>query len=338
MNSGRPCWRAERLRPSRSGPPHSSHRKKMRILITWLCLCLLGVTAGCSSPPVTLALLGDIQLGRGVAQAHADGSWEEALSYLEPALAGADLALANLESPLSDQPLPYQGEGYNLCAPAESVHALAAAGIDLLALANNHVDDCRPGGVPSTLNILETAGLAGITEAANPVMRSINGVPLAMLVFDDVSTPLEEKAALQAVRQADQSADLVVVSMHWGAEYQAAPTPSQRALAHSLAEAGADLIWGHHPHVLQPLEYLPRPNGQPPALAAYSLGNALFDQPGSADTNRSAVLLVKMDRQGVQSFEILPFEIDPLRGVATEPSRESAQAVEHILNFYLSRD
>ena len=307
----------------------------MRTLITWLWLCLLGVTAGCSSPPVTLALLGDIQLGRGVAQAHADGSWEEALPYLQPTLEGADLALANLESPLSDQPLPYLGEGYNLCAPAESVHALTTAGIDLLALANNHVDDCRAGGEPSTLNILETAGLAGISEDTNTVMRSINGVPLAMLVFDDVSTPLEEKAALQAVRQADQSAGVVVVSMHWGAEYQAAPTPSQRALAQSLAEAGADLIWGHHPHVLQPLEYLPRPNGQPPALVAYSLGNALFDQPGSEDTNRSAVLLVKMDRQGVQSFEILPFEIEPRRGAVKEAGPEAVRSIEHILETWL---
>ena len=74
----------------------------MRILITWLCLCLLWITGGCTSPPVTLALLGDIQLGRGVAQARAGGSWEEALSYLQPTLAGADLALANLESPLSE--------------------------------------------------------------------------------------------------------------------------------------------------------------------------------------------------------------------------------------------
>ena len=310
----------------------------MRALCAWLCLCLLWLPAGCSSPPpVTLALLGDIQLGRGVAQAHADGSWAEALSYLQPTLAGADLALANLESPLSGQPLSYQDEGYNLCAPPESVSALTAAGIDLLALANNHRDDCRPDGAASTLNILETAGLGGILEDASPVLRSIHGVQLALLAFDDISTPLEENAAMQAVRQADQSADVVVVSLHWGTEYQAAPTPHQKVLAQALADAGADLLWGHHPHVLQPLEYLERGDGRPPALAAYSLGNSLFDQPGSIDTNRSAVLLVRMDRQGVRSFEILPFEIDPHRGVVKEASLNASQRVKQILNFYLAQ-
>ena len=217
------------------------------------------------------------------------------------------------------------------------MNALTAAGIDLLALANNHVNDCSPGGTSSTLKILESAGLAGIGESATPILRSIRGVQLALLAFDDVSTPLEENAALQAVAQADQSADVVIVSLHWGAEYQASPTPRQRALARSLADAGADVIWGHHPHVLQPLEYLPRPNGQPPALAAYSLGNALFDQPGSADTNRSAVLLVKIDRQGVHSFEILPFEIDPYRGTVKEAALDAARGVEQILNFYLAQ-
>ena len=309
----------------------------MRARHAWLYLCLLWVTAGCSSPPVTLALLGDIQLGRGVAQAHAGVAGEEALAYLQPTLEGVDLALANLESPLSGQPLAYQGGGYNLCAPAESVNTLAASGIDLVSLANNHIDDCAPGGTASTLNILESAGLAGIAGSASPARRSIHGVQLALLAFDDVSTALEEKSVLQTVRQADQSADVVIVSLHWGAEYQASPTTRQRALAQSLADAGADVIWGHHPHVLQPLEYLPRPNGQPPALAAYSLGNALFDQPGSEDTNRSALLLVKIDRQGVRSFEILPFEIDPLHGVVTEASQTSSKAVEKILHFYLSQ-
>ena len=96
------------------------------------------------------------------------------------------------------------------------------------------------------------------------------------------------------------------------------------------------MIWGHHPHVLQPLQYLERSAGQPPALVAYSLGNALFDQPGSPQANRSALLLVKISSQGVQSFEIIPFEIDPQNGVVIPASRDSTQNITRILEAWLN--
>ena len=291
-----------------------------------------------ASPTATLALLGDIQLGRGVAQAHLDGGWEHILRFLKRPLSRSSLAVGNLESPLSTAEIPDSTSGYNLCAPSEGVLALTAAGIDLLSLANNHLDDCQPGGLDQTRQILENAGLAGILPASAPAIKDVNGLQLAFLAFDDVSQPLDEPSAMEAVGQASLSADIVIVSMHWGAEYHAAPTDRQKTLARDFADAGADLIWGHHPHVLQPLEYLPRPNGQSPALVAYSLGNALFDQRGSPQANRSALLLLEIGSQGVQSFEIMPFEIDPLSGVVKSASQESAQRITHVLEAWLDKE
>jgi poly-gamma-glutamate capsule biosynthesis protein CapA/YwtB (metallophosphatase superfamily) len=310
-----------------------------------ICLlaCLVLLLAGCRQPltrasTVTLALLGDLQFGRGVAQAHPDGDWQRALHVLQPALERASLALANLESPLAAQVLPEPGEGYNLCAPSESVSALTAAGIDLLSLANNHQNDCQANGAAQTRQILSDTGLTGIGPGFQPLIREVNGLKLAFLAFDDVSQALEVQPAVDAVKQAARSAKVVIVSLHWGAEYHYSPTDRQKALTQALVDAGADLIWGHHPHVLQPLEYIDRLDGQPPALAAYSLGNALFDQPGSPQANRSALLLVEIDSRGVQSYEIIPFEIDPLNGVVIPAGRESAQNITRILEAWLDAE
>jgi poly-gamma-glutamate synthesis protein (capsule biosynthesis protein) len=94
--------------------------------------------------------------------------------------------------------------------------------------------------------------------------------------------------------------------MHWGAEYQAGASSGQKEIAERLAEAGAALIWGHHPHVLQSSEWIA--DGK--TLVLYSLGNALFDQPGLEDTRRSALVLVTLDSQGVEEISVIPFLID----------------------------
>jgi poly-gamma-glutamate synthesis protein (capsule biosynthesis protein) len=94
--------------------------------------------------------------------------------------------------------------------------------------------------------------------------------------------------------------------MHWGAEYQAGASSGQKEIAERLAEAGAALIWGHHPHVLQPAEWIA--DGK--TLVLYSLGNALFDQPGLANTRRSAFVLVTFTADGLAEFDVIPFLID----------------------------
>ncbi len=252
-------------------------------------------------PGITLALLGDINLGRGV-QPGADS-----LAELAASLAQADLVLANLESPLGDititneQILPQENR-YLLCAPAERASFLAEWGVDLLSLANNHASDCALNGTELTRKSLVSVGLGGLTP--EPTWLKINGLDLALLAFDDVSAPLDVEAATESIRWAHGSGGLVVVSIHWGAEYQGAPSVRQEKLAAEFAGAGAALVWGHHPHVLQAVDWIGS------TLILYSLGNALFDQGGLADTRQSALILVTLQEDEVSEITTLPFVID----------------------------
>jgi len=117
------------------------------------------------------------------------------------------------------------------------------------------------------------------------------------------------------VEEASRKADPLIISIHWGTEYQPSPAPRQRALASMLANAGADVIIGHHPHVIQPMEFLPRGSGQPTALVFYSLGNALFDQHGLPDTRTGALVNLTFGPGGSLLYSVETFEIDPIKGV-----------------------
>ena len=287
------------------------------ILIALAGVCILAasgsiITAQHASQKVTLALLGDISLARGV-QPNMD-----AFSTLAAQLSSADLALANLESPLDPQWTSKEQYSstlsYNLCAPAERAELLKAWGLDLLSLANNHAFDCRPDGLTQTVAALESQNLIGIGSSringamSSPYYQKVNGLSLAFLAFDDVTQPIDIEAAAAEVQSAKNKGALVIVSVHWGAEYQSGPSPRQKEIAQALAQAGAVLIWGHHPHILQPSEWLQTENGS--TLVFYSLGNALFDSYGLADTSRSAIILVMLDAQGIEDVEAVPFVID----------------------------
>ena len=281
-------------------------------------------------PPVLrLAFLGDVMLGRGVAQAHAGGDWASALAYLAPELQQADFSLANLESPLTRRPLVRPA--YDLRGPSGAAFALSAAGLRAVGLANNHSLDCGPGGVEDTRQALATAGVRAIGPTLQAESFDLSGYRLAVIALDDVSAPVDPSAAGAAVRQAAMQADLVIVLAHWGMEYQAGPTPAQQALAKALASAGAGVIIGAHPHVLQPLAWLPRPGRADRALVAYSLGNALFDQPAPPDAALGAMLRVDWSSSGIRAVQVAPFHVNALAGQVEAPSPEEAQTIQQRL-------
>jgi poly-gamma-glutamate capsule biosynthesis protein CapA/YwtB (metallophosphatase superfamily) len=144
------------------------------------------------------------------------------------------------------------------------------------------------------------------------VYLAIRGLRLAFLALDDVSAPINMEAARQVLAGMRHRSDVVFVSIHWGHEYRHAPGQRQFELAAALTAAGADLIWGHHPHVLQPIETIEVGGRQ--ALVAWSLGNALFDQVAPPAARQSLVLLVSISHEGVIETTAIPFEIDPHRG------------------------
>lgn len=253
--------------------------------------------AGEPAPILTIAVVGDVMLGRGVAQ-RLEGDWESAFAEIQPGLREADLAIGNLESPLTTA--GRVGDGVDLRASPEAVAALSAGGFAMVSLANNHAMDGGRAGLAETIQVLD---LAGITAVVDGGLASAPAGQLAFLAFDDSRTPLDTAAAAEAVAAAAERSGAVVVSIHWGGEYQAAPSRRQEAIAHLLAGAGADVIVGHGPHVLQRTEWIGS------TLVAYSLGNFLFDQPYPADCHRGAILRVALRRGRVVAAEILPTSV-----------------------------
>ncbi len=275
---------------------------------------------------VSVIAVGDVMLGRGVA-AEPD-PWSDVAGWLQ----GADLTIGNLEGVLVDGGRPGQGpEGEAqpilLSASPAAADSLRQAGFDILGVANNHSLDYGGSGLKETTGHLQQAGLAitGSTtesEASGIIYQTVNGVRLAFLAFNAVPDPQPLPAcptgkscspqpvrwdpleAAAAIASAKSQADAVIVSMHWGFEYELWPDPSQEKAAEIILAAGADLIIGHHPHVVQAMAI----NGD--QVTAYSLGNFVFDQ-GAGDTRQGLALRAFFDENGLRAVQALPVESGP---------------------------
>jgi poly-gamma-glutamate synthesis protein (capsule biosynthesis protein) len=245
---------------------------------------------------VDLVAVGDILMHQDVkaSGAQAPGGLADLWKEVTPLLKKADIAFANLETPVAPTG-GRPGRPFQFNAPPELPAALKASGFTVLSTANNHAYDQGPKGVEETLQRLAAEGLTAVgTGATRPQAEearilTVKGLRIAFLGFTDIFNvdlnkkadrpwvrPLDPVAAVQAVRAARAQADAVVVSVHWGAEYLHTPLGRQKELARTLAEAGADLILGHHPHVLQPVEVLDC--GGRKVVVAYSLGNFISNQ------------------------------------------------------------
>lgn len=262
---------------------------------------------------VQVAFLGDVMLGRGIAQAAARNSDWRPFEALQPFLHNSDIVAANLESPLTNAPIVT--EGYALCAPPEQSTSLSNAGFDLLSIANNHVLDCGEIGLEQSQLILQSIGLRTVGPNPQPVYLEKHGRQIAFIAMDDVSQPIQLSATTQIIQTASWNSDVVILSIHWGAEYQPAPSKHQQNLAAELVNAGADVIIGHHPHIIQPVDILVRREDGTQALVFYSLGNALFDQHGLKDTRIGTLVMLFILPNGKLQFATHQFMIDPREGL-----------------------
>jgi poly-gamma-glutamate synthesis protein (capsule biosynthesis protein) len=278
----------------------------MRWFVSGLAFTLVLGIGGCRprvakpapTAPISLSLVavGDILMHQDVKRAaEMDPHGLPALwADLVPLFQNADLAFGNLETPVAPT-TGHPGVPFQFNAPEMLPAALRASGFTVLSTANNHAFDQGAKGVSETLNRLRAEHLVAIGSGEDQAQAEAlqilerQGVRVAFLGFTDVFNidlnrratdpwvrPLDLELALQAVREARVRADLVVVSIHWGNEYQHLPTKRQKDIARSLVTAGSDVILGHHPHVLQPVEFLEADGRK--ALVAYSLGNFISNQ------------------------------------------------------------
>ena len=292
---------------------------------------LLAIVALQPSETITLAFAGDVMLGRGIAMSHAQGSWEYTLAALAPCAAEADIAFANLESPLTFAPLIE--DTYDLRAPPEASLALRHAGFNVVSLANNHIQDAGFQGIQDTQRSLQAMGILSVGLDEDPWTTKVYEHSLSWFAFDDTVRPLEIEQLRNKLKGQRPTTDLIIVSIHWGNEYDTVPNARQRQLAMELAAAGADIIIGHHPHVLQPIEWIWGPGRGRPTLVAFSLGNTLFDQAAPPGTRYGALLLVKIGPVGVQSVCALPTQIDPTSWRTTYASPGAVKIISRNLRL-----
>ncbi len=258
--------------------------------------------------PVTLTFVGDIMMDRGVkasVEKNMGGDYA-ALFANTPYLNTTDITFANLEGSVALGGHNV-GSKFSFHMKPESLGALRESGVDIVSFANNHVGDWAMEAFLESLQhlkantMLYTGAGEKYSDVTNPTIIDVRGMKIGFLATTDVGPnwlkAKENTAGIllasdpnlsTIISTAKTQVDVLVVSFHWGDEYSPANS-RQEKLAHQSIDAGADIIVGHHPHVMQRIEEY---NGK---LIYYSLGNFIFDQYFSPHTMQGMVATVSID-------------------------------------------
>ncbi|RMH62752.1 MAG: CapA family protein [Calditrichaeota bacterium] len=293
----------------------------LRILII---LTLWNSLSAQDSTRLTLYFTGDVTLANHFAH-YVKDDYAYASRHLSM-LKQADIAMVNLENPLTRSTEKTEKK-FNFKAAPRYVRVLTQAGIDIVTIANNHIYDYGQSGLLETLETLHAARIdytgAGrhFDEAHHPVILRRKGIRLGFFSYYGLgrhsnSHPATADSAGTAMRLYEgirrdierftPLTDVIIINFHWGIEKEHYPQPEQIRLAHRVLDAGADVIIGHHPHVLQGVELY---KGKP---VFYSLGNFIFG--GNSRTyERSAMARVDLIKKsgGIEIHpSLVPVEID----------------------------
>ncbi len=309
-----------------------------------------GLSARPPPPATRLIFTGDVIPARcAYARQAALGDFAHAFRALAPFLSAGDITVGSLDAAVSDAGTPIGCEPtFSLLAPAASVEGFRLAGYDVMTVATNHVKDCGASSCGDrafldTLANLRASGIApvgggrNLAEARAPVVIEANGVRFAFLGYDAIApyyhageasagtAPLREDILRADVTSARQAADVVVVLPQWGVEYTSVPVAEQRRLARAAIETGAALIVGNHPHWVQASEVVAH------AFVAYALGNFVFDQSWSLETQQGAMLEAVFWGSSLRAVRYYPVRIvEDHRPVLAGPE-EAAQILARII-------
>jgi poly-gamma-glutamate capsule biosynthesis protein CapA/YwtB (metallophosphatase superfamily) len=279
---------------------------------------------------VRLYAVGDVNLGdrpgRAIATYGASYPW---LS-VAPVLRAADISIANLECSISTRGSPVPGKQYTFRGKPSSLRAMARyAGIDVVTLANNHTLDYGRLAFADTLSYAHEYGLKTVGGGRNldvarrPAVFRLGGIRVAVVGYSDVrplgfdagptwsgTAPAFPSYISSDVRRAkNRGVDVVVVYFHWGAERTFSPNSRQRSLASVAFDAGATVVLGAHPHVLQPIEQPRRRR-----LVAWSLGNFVFGA-NTAGTERTGILRMQVGHTGILGYGLRRARIGGVFGI-----------------------
>ncbi len=273
------------------------------------------VLMGQSQSPVVMIFAGDVTLAQHIETAVGDRTEYIFQHWLS--LKPYDVFMVNLENPITTSEERVKKE-FNFKMPEKYIRILQHGGVNIVNAANNHLADYGRLGIYDTIRNLDSASIRyvgigrNLREARTPVIKTINGRTIGFLGYhggeDFAATtdsaglaPRYKGYVVGDVRRLRPKVDYVVVNFHWGEELAEFPDEWQIDLAHTVVDAGADLIVGHHPHILQGVEIY---NG---ATIAYSLGNFVFGG-NSRHTYDTAVIRVVLSESN-PVVEVLPVTV-----------------------------
>jgi poly-gamma-glutamate capsule biosynthesis protein CapA/YwtB (metallophosphatase superfamily) len=282
----------------------------------------IATATGGSNGLVTISAGGDVNFGDGVTPSLESGGLDYPFAGVSEAFASTDVSFVNLECCIASVGTPVSGKEFTFRGPADSAGALKAGNIKVVSMANNHTKDWGAAALLETFGHLRANGIAwcgagqNATEAYTPAVLQAHGKKIAFIAFTQVvpdgwpatatspgcATTWDRQRLAATIKAARSVADYVVASFHWGIELATSPDSEQRSLAHLAVDSGADLVLGHHPHVVQGFElYRNR-------LIAYSLGNFVFSPP-RAESARSVMVMALIGPGGLVEAKIVPAAI-----------------------------
>jgi len=290
-------------------------------------------------PPLSLGVGGDVTFGLAVADIVEEQGAGYPWTEIAPLIGDYDLAAVNLEGPLCRgiEPHPDQTSIY-LRGESSCAVPMAEAGIDAVCLANDHILDYGTAGLEETLSVLRAESVEAFGAGSNSgaaeqplLLEGKNSASVALLSFCDVAPATysagEGSPGISAfssgrleemVKQAADEAPYVVVFAHWGEVGSAEITPRQRELAQACVAAGADLVVGCHPHVVQGIEII---QGVP---VIYSLGNLVYSS--ESEAGKTGIFAgCRFSGGRLTSLEIIPLRVEGARPVMLDGER--AQSV-----------
>lgn len=261
-----------------------------------------------SSTPLELVFVGDIMLAR-----HVDFLGKQAKNEdypflkIKDFLATADFTIGNLEGPIIKDYFIVPNNTVRFSFAPNKAKVLAGVGFDYLSQANNHTNDPKLGAETETKEYLAKNNIIGFGQNKNSgqdkaVRVSKNGQEINLFGLYDFGGDFDETKALDNISQQVEENVLDIVFVHWGVEYNTQHSRGQEILAHKLIDSGIDLIIGHHPHVVQDIEQYKK------KYIFYSLGNFIFDQYFSVNTQQGLALKLILDATE-NRIELYPVDI-----------------------------
>lgn len=271
---------------------------------------------------ITLKAVGDIMLSRDVGRVIKEKGPKFPFLHIAAKLKGADIVFGNFESPISNRGERIKRfQHLKFRADPRVIEGLIYSGFNVLSLANNHVFDYGSEAFSDTLRILNKNQIkfigAGINEhqAKRPLILKIKGAKIAILAYSsffDSSTFVanREKPGIASIKSVKRDiteirkdVDFIIVSIHWGIEYCEYPVPLESEMAREIIEFGADLILGHHPHVIQGIE------NHRSGVIVYSLGNFVFDEPFK-ESRETFIFECRFSKEGIKETNLIPVIIN----------------------------